>query len=83
MPALNVRGVPQEIHALLVEEARRSHRSLSAVVLDALGDYAQRIRKRERMARLRHEMDALRATIRRRRGTTKESATLLAEDRRR
>ncbi len=80
MPTLHVRSLPEDLYDELQKQARQSNRSLSAEVVDLLGDALQL-----RRARSQHKK-AL-AAIRRRRFKPAHGSSstleLLKEDRRR
>jgi hypothetical protein len=81
VPDLNVRGVPTDVHTLLREEAEETHRSVTSLVISALQEYAERLRKRRRLARVRRSVDALRDRIARRSGLTSDTTLLIRQDR--
>jgi hypothetical protein len=81
MANLNLRGVPEPVHALLRREAKASHQSVTAVAIRALEEYAARVERRNRLERAAAEMDRVRRSIARRRPVTTDSASLLASDR--
>ncbi|MHB2019660.1 MAG: FitA-like ribbon-helix-helix domain-containing protein [Candidatus Xenobia bacterium] len=79
MANLSIRGLPDELHRLLQDEARDTHRSINAIVIEALKDHAAQQDRRRRLAHVFVQMDALRNGM----GLTSDSAELIREDRER
>jgi hypothetical protein len=82
---LTVRDVPQDVLAVLREEAAERHCSLNAIICAALEEHAERRRRLTAMRHLLPAMDALSDEILAARGgrLTSDSAALLREDRNR
>ncbi|MBI4866204.1 MAG: hypothetical protein HY816_04555 [Candidatus Wallbacteria bacterium] len=81
MRHLTIRNLPDDVHETLKEEASASHVSTTRVVLAALTEYAETIRRRQRLTQVIPQMNALRRKIHRRIGKTTDSARLLRADR--
>ena len=79
MSTLNIRGVPPEVHEMLLEEAAETHRSVTSIALEALCERVERRRRRLRLANVRRRMDALRTGM----PLTSDSGDLVREDRER
>ncbi len=81
MPSLTVRNIPDEVYAVLQEDAKRHGRSLNAEILTILADSAEMARRRTEAGKAMQRIDKLRAEIAKKYPNQPDSVDLIREDR--
>lgn len=81
MANVTVRNIPEDVHAVLREEAKRNARSLNAEIVATLSDRAQMSRRRKQAAKALREIDRIREKIAKEYPDQPDSVELLREDR--
>ncbi|MBI1941750.1 MAG: Arc family DNA-binding protein [Acidobacteria bacterium] len=81
MANVTVRNIPEDVHAVLREEAKRNARSLNAEIVATLSDRAQMSRRRKQAAKALREIDRIREKIAKQYPDQPDSVELLREDR--
>jgi plasmid stability protein len=81
MANYTVRNIPEEVYAVLRQDAERHGHSLNAEVLSLLAERAEMTRRRAGAARAMKELDKLRRRIARMYPNQPDSVELIREDR--
>lgn len=74
---ITLKNVPEAVYEVMKSEAKRNRRSLNSQIIHALEKEAEEAERRDRLARMRKEMDKLAESI----GSMPDSTPLIRRER--